>query len=190
MEQRVPVALSGNPVGGDRGLPSCPCPFGPRRDGPRGGVHPISARNEGAFRASRVPTRGSAYNASGPGTSVERQANRRSSAHRRLEELSRARRTLKRSCIRLAPASMREVHSRTPQSGGFDVHQANRHYCQIRYGPFAREATVGLGRPFNSTSRSLPRCLTRSTRMGEVEASQSTACAPAATSEAATAWTL
>jgi hypothetical protein len=29
----------------------------PRRDEPRGGVHPNSARNEGAFHAFRVPTR-------------------------------------------------------------------------------------------------------------------------------------
>ena len=124
VEQCVPVAFSGNPVGGDRGLPSGTTFSSPHRDEPRSGGSPeLREERRRPFFAFRVPTKGSANDTSGPGTSIERQANRRSSAHRRLEKSSRARRTLKRSCIRLAPASMRGWDCGTPQSTAFDVHQ-------------------------------------------------------------------
>ena len=145
VEQCVPVAFSGNPVGGDRGLPSGTTFSSPHRDEPRSGGSPeLREERRRPFFAFRVPTKGSANDTSGPGTSIERQTNRRSRAHRKS---SLARHTLKRSCIRLAPASMCGGDSRTPQSTAFDVHQRT----SIIAGSNSSQSYVEKARPRNSS---------------------------------------
>jgi hypothetical protein len=137
----------------------------PRRDEPRAGVHPNRAGNKGAFHALRVPAPGGANYDLRP-----RQFHRASrlpalvSAYPSPEKPWRAWRTLKRSCVRLAPASMREVEGSSYNWAGFDPRQGTttRHLTRNRSRSGRDQSHSRTHAPW-ATRISPPRCILHNT---------------------------
>jgi len=126
-----PRRCMGNPIGGDRGLPPRIRLRSPRPGEPRSGVHPILRGARAPFTPSEFqPKAKQLHPRPRPFLRAPSQSALFSASEAR--QPRNARRTLKRSCIRLAPASMRNANPSRPEQRCFDLDQRSRERTHCR----------------------------------------------------------